>query len=291
MKKRPFLSEALKAGIENQEDIAKQFGIPSSSLRNWLKRNSYPERFLSSLAKFAGLPTSLEQLAEEFDFNLTRPKRGRAVGTPTSPEGHLGLLGIFRRFELQAQSFAKMQRKFGIEVQEFFSAMGPGDVFCYVSLNLEPLEWGPPGWLLVGNLVQRAVKLGAHFIYFLPDVATRKWAQGLGLRSMAEDWDTGWNRFHKNIKNGSDSVAQRELDERVHKIECKLNSFMVPDHKYTLFICKKPQRDMKSFVLLPTDTVNPFHLPLHGGFTDIFYTSILGTVQTQKPSIMNIFVP
>jgi hypothetical protein len=280
MKKR-LLSDAFKAQLENQEEIAKQFGIPSSSLRNWLKRNKYPERFLPSLAKFAGLPTNLNQLAQEFEFRLTRPIRRRATGSPLSPEDHLGLLGIYRRFELQAQSFEKMQRKFGMEVREFFSAMRTGDVFFYFSLNVEPFEW-EEGWQAVGALVQEAVERGAYFVYCLPDRNARKWAQGLGLRSTVEDWEAHWITFHENIKKGLKPEVQPKVEERVLKLECKPNSFMPPpDHKYTLFICKTTG-ERKSFVLLPTDTVNPGHLPLHNRFTATLYKDIKRTLEANN---------
>src|SRR6266498_3908504 len=106
--KKPELARAIKSGLVELEETARQIGVPSSSLRNWLKRNQFPQNVLPSLAKLAGLPTDITQLAQEYEFQFTRPKRGHTSEMEVKAEDQLGLVGIFRRFELQARSFEKM---------------------------------------------------------------------------------------------------------------------------------------------------------------------------------------
>jgi hypothetical protein len=123
-----FLSTLMRERNESSVGVATELGVPVTTLKSWLQRNSYPMEALKSLASRYRLPAELVDLQQRFEFKLSRNPRSMvgaeaveefATALPI-PLGRNEAIGsdhwAFMERNTEAEALAALQAGLGIPI-------------------------------------------------------------------------------------------------------------------------------------------------------------------------------
>jgi len=260
---RPVFATELKARFEQLNlsltAVGKRMGVPSPTLRQWLKRNRYPIDALVDLARRAGLPTDVEELKAQYHVEIVRPKR-TAERISAKPPKDLTVREALQVIEQRLERIdpsGRAQEDLSSDVNLFLHALNPEDKFIFWSLDDVAFEMTVEGWQAIGSAIASRIYDGTDFIYIYPDEQIlRELRTSCGLRKLptAESFETAFEAFVDNLKvaelknletgeiRKDAATGQRlflheaHIREHVISVKAKAAAFTSPGHKYVLFL-------------------------------------------------------
>jgi hypothetical protein len=299
MKKRsdgPELSEALLAGLgakgKSQADLAKELGVPDSTVRQWVMRNVFPLEYIPEIAKGLGLPPELEKLQSKFKFTVARQRKATRTGARLVRQVNEGTASTsvpeaFRILEQRTfEQFGPSTPTMGQDVIFHIKALNSKDALIYWSLDQIPYEMRD-GWAAAGPAIAQAIQKGADFIYLYPgDGLLDDLREHCGLRELprASVFEGYFRDFCERLKRKQE-VTQDEIDGHVISIMTNRGAFVAPGHKFVLYL---PANDVPRGVARYPTAGNPnlaIHLPLGPETTQQFHEFIIACMQERKKAL------
>ena len=293
---RTKLADVIKKRLSekglSQDAAAKHLGVPSSTVRNWLNRNTFPEDELLKLMAFLGLKkATLSSLEKEFLFHEAQAKttdrrKRQSLDQPggnTQPSLDRALGYMDERFD----QLARGESEFAQDVRILFRAMKKGDVFVYWSVDQLPYEMR--GSEEAAAIVANAINSDAMFAYLYPaQVVVDEMRRAGQIQLLDEDeYDVAFESYKLVLlqKGGK----EKQISENVIRLRCHFPAFAIPGHKYVLF--RSGSSKDRALAGIPTGTKNRpsfLHVPMSNEFTDQFRTFIrrcAGAVDKDQESV------
>jgi predicted transcriptional regulator len=287
---KPKFSEVVTTALstrgKSQAELAKELGVPETTVRQWVKRNVFPDEIVSEIAKRMGFPSNIEDLQTKFEFRIARARKASRTGARVVKQvvANVASTSVPEAFEILEQRVARFEPStptLGEDVIFYIKALSAGDALIYWSLDQVPYELRD-GWALAGRAIAEGIKKGAFFLYVFPDAnLLDELREKCGLRDLpsAESFIRYFNAFRERLIR-KQSLKEAEVDNHVIWVTTNCSAFAAPGHKYVLYV---PTNDVpRGVARYPTAGNQNFavHLPLDPETTQQFHEFLIACLNT-----------
>jgi hypothetical protein len=299
---KPALSKELKYKLLDHgytlAEAARSLNLSHNSVRAWMSRSIFPVHELELLAGLAGLPTDVNELSENYQFNLVQhPKRSRRREREEFervPPTDLGRALL--HMDSRLGEYERLREDFGQDMHVLFSALGTADVYVHCALDQVAYEIDEVGWSAIGMDVARAIERGSYFVYLYPDEAVTKAMRDSGLRRLSDpaEFEKIFDLFVDRLTRTLGGTDLKRVRAHVHAIKCASSAFMVTGHQFFLFRPRSTAYPTRSTGRFPTgtkDSASFLHLPLPEEISNQFVNVIRQALTgTDRSELLKLFV-